>query len=193
MDYFPTNNVSDTTVSVQPLGSNRQPPRSNQASLSHPTQRLMPTSAYVASTEGQYLAPNSGAAFLERAWGRLHEDKISTIPFDVLDSHVPQSSIFALGDKPFSKIEQNDAKLPPQDHASQLAAIYFDFAVVTYRFLHRGTVEDWLSCLYSENAVRGFRLSNARKAILFSIFAISTSHNQASSTAEKHSYEKRSL
>jgi hypothetical protein len=84
------------------------------------------------------------------------------------------------GDKPYSYRQDVDFTLPPFDTAMELVAIYFDFSMVTYRFLHRRSVDEWVKQVYESNlSVSNLPVGNmvARAAIVFMIFAVSTNHN----------------
>lgn len=90
--------------------------------------------------------------------------------------------MFRFGDKPYSAYYVADAGLPTFERAMDLVAIYFDFAVVTYRFLHRGLVEQWVRELYEG----GVPVSNnlpagplaARMCLVLSTFAIGAPHDR---------------
>lgn len=62
-----------------------------------------------------------------------------------------------------------------------MIAKYFDYAVVTYRFLHRPTVEEWCSTLYAMS----FSLADPpppaivlKAAVIFMIFALVSLHEE---------------
>lgn len=84
------------------------------------------------------------------------------------------------GDKPYSHPQDVDFTLPSFETAMELVAIYFDFSMVTYRFLHRGSVEKWVKQVYESNlSVSNLPVGNmvARATIVLMIFAIGTIHN----------------
>lgn len=61
----------------------------------------------------------------------------------------------------------------------ELVAIYFDFSMVTYRFLHRGSVEKWVKQVYeNRTSVANLPTGNmvAKTAIVLMIFAVGTVH-----------------
>lgn len=66
----------------------------------------------------------------------------------------------------------------------QLLGRYFDDAVVTYRFLHRGTVDEWLSIIYAQEIVpfTSVNDSTARiAAVIFMVWAIVLLHEERES------------
>lgn len=58
--------------------------------------------------------------------------------------------IFTFGDAPFHQHDSDlfSCMMLPRDVAQQLIDRYFDFAMPTYRFLHRPAIQDWFSELY---------------------------------------------
>jgi hypothetical protein len=81
------------------------------------------------------------------------------------------------GDKPYVNYQETSYTLPPFDKALELLDIYFDFSIVTYRFLHRGSIETWLRQVYernisSSNPPQGCMV--ARTAIILMVFAVAT-------------------
>ncbi|KFX94207.1 hypothetical protein O988_06420 [Pseudogymnoascus sp. VKM F-3808] len=127
--------------------------QSNDISASYLTPS---TSAYVATSsqdstepsqtdfEGHYVGPASGVSFLLRVQKRLHR----AISF----SH--PTSIFTFGDAPL--------------HPHR----YFDFAMPTYRFLHRPTIQEWFDEFYDTLGIM-YDVHNApaKVALLFMVFA----------------------
>jgi hypothetical protein len=98
------------------------------------------------------------------------------------------------GDKPYSHPQDVDFTLPPFDTAMELVAIYFDFSMVTYRFLHRGSVEKWVKQVYESNlSVSNLPVGNmvARAAIVLMIFAVSTIHNDLDPAVVADGYSER--
>jgi hypothetical protein len=74
--------------------------------------------------------------------------------------------------------------LPPRPQAKHLVDRYFDFAMPTYRFLHRATVESWLDRLCDEHENRrtnGPPLSNAKVAIVLLTLATATLYEEDAS------------
>lgn len=112
--------------------------------------------------QGHYVGPSSGASFLLRVQKKLHRE--TTLSQD--------SSIFTFGDAPLPEFDPSFFVLPPKPDAENLVARYFDFAVPTYRFLHRPTIELWLHEFY-DNLGTFQRKAGAkgRTALLFMVFA----------------------
>lgn len=129
--------------------------------------------------EGNYIGPSSGVSFINRVWRRLNQDETTHIPNEVQNESSMNTAVFMFGDKPYSHPQDVDFTLPPFETAMELVAIYFDFSMVTYRFLHRGSVEKWVKQLYESNlSVSNPPVGNmvARAAIVLMIFAVSTIH-----------------
>lgn len=131
--------------------------------------------------EGNYIGPASGVSFTNRVWSRLYQDETTHIPNEVQNESSANTAVFMFGDKPYSHPQEVDFTLPSFDTAMELVAIYFDFSMVTYRFLHRGSVEKWVKQVYeSDISVSNLPFGNmvARVAIVLTIFAVSTIHNE---------------
>ncbi|KAJ9365471.1 transcriptional regulator family: Fungal Specific TF [Paecilomyces variotii] len=131
--------------------------------------------------EGNYLGPASGISFLNRVWRRLNQDEVATIPSGLRDESSKSASVFMFGDRPFSDYGETGFSLPPLHRALELIEVYFDFAIVTYRFLHRGLVESWLKEMY-EREISSARPPTgditAKAAILLMVFAIGTMYEE---------------
>lgn len=89
---------------------------------------------------GQYIGPASGVSFLQRVQKRLGQ----TASFSQPDS------IFTFGDAPLTSVDADLSlsMMIPRDFAQQLFDRYFDFAMPTYRFLHRPTAQAWFAEFY---------------------------------------------
>ncbi|KAJ5991359.1 hypothetical protein N7499_012019 [Penicillium canescens] len=131
--------------------------------------------------EGNYLGPASGVSFINRVWSRLHQDETTHYPDELQNESSRNTAVFMFGDKPYCNSPEVDFTLPSLEKAMELVGIYFDFSMVTYRFVHRGNVEDWTRQLYQSN----ISLSNppvgnmvARTAVVFIIFAVSTLYTE---------------
>ncbi|KAL4810893.1 hypothetical protein BDV18DRAFT_149974 [Aspergillus unguis] len=141
--------------------------------------------------EGNYLGPASGVSFLNRVWQRLHQDETSAVPDELQGESWPKNtSVFMFGDKRYADYGGAGFTLPPFEKALELVSRYFDYAMVTYRFLHRGSIEEWLRQVYSHN-ISSSNLPTgslvARTAIILMIFATeSSSESEKWYTASKH-------
>lgn len=127
--------------------------------------------------EGNYLGPSSGVSFINRLWSRLHQDENTRIPDALQNESSRNTAVFMFGDKPYSHSEEPEFALPPLDRAMELVAIYFDYSMVTYRFLHRGNVEGWVQYVYDQKiSVSNLPVGDmvARTAIVLMIFAVSS-------------------
>jgi len=84
------------------------------------------------------------------------------------------TSIFTFGDPRLPSVSFETVTFPDPDSLSLLIARYFDFAVPTYRVLHRPTVEVWFKRVHS--------LQLSQKAILYTMLAQTTLVNAQSTT-----------
>lgn len=139
--------------------------------------------------EGNYLGPSSGISFLSRSWRRLKQDDIISTP-KIIEKETPKNTpVLLFGDRPFSaKADWTSLKLPPRDRARNLLDVYFDFSIVTYRFLHRGNVESLIDMLYdkdiSPSSLPPSELA-AKVGVIFMIFAVSILAEERSSGTDK--------
>ncbi|KAK3670309.1 hypothetical protein LTR78_009763 [Recurvomyces mirabilis] len=136
------------------------------------------------------VGQSSAFVFLKRAWDRFHlrEDRYATS----LTLHVPQSdeqtSIFSYGDKAFHGANSQSCALPPSTQAEELFALYFDFAMPTYRFLHRQTAARWLEGMLvdqgREHQAGGS--TTGQRAIIWLIMATSVLFKHASNLPRQY-------
>jgi hypothetical protein len=127
--------------------------------------------------EGNYLGPASGVSFINRVWSRLHQDETTHYPDELHNESSRNTAVFMFGDKPYSNSQEVEFTLPPLERALELVGIYFDYSVVTYRFVHRGNAEEWTRQVYQENvSLANPPVGNmvARTAIVLMIIAVST-------------------
>ncbi|EED23429.1 C6 transcription factor, putative [Talaromyces stipitatus ATCC 10500] len=126
--------------------------------------------------EGNYLGPSSGISFLSRSWRRLKQDNISTTPRLPENERSKNTPVLLFGDRPFSdKADWSSLELPPKDRAIRLLDTYFDFSIVTYRFLHRGNVMALLDTIYEKNILPSNpppSHSAAKVGVIYMIFAV---------------------
>lgn len=114
--------------------------------------------------QGHYIGPASGVSFLLRVQKRLEK----AISF----SH--SSSIFTFGDAPLQppEVDPSFCMMLPRNDAQRLLDRYFDFAMPTYRFLHRPTIQEWFNELYDTlGTMRDTSNAPAKIALLFMVFA----------------------
>lgn len=121
-----------------------------------PAEHLASTAMKAASPEteeattlyGQYLGPTSAYSFLRRAWQRFGSDPsahaLDTLPVET------SVSIFAFGDRQLPPAPTGDFTLPDRREALRLVHLYFDYAMATYRYLHRETVIGWLEKYHTQ-------------------------------------------
>ncbi|KAJ6011695.1 hypothetical protein N7522_002050 [Penicillium canescens] len=156
-----------------------QQPVQHEAAHSAPTRS---TDLLTADFQGGYLDLASGTSFINRICQRLNQDKTpSTGAVSVSDGlHGELSgspSVTRFGDKPYSSLYKLDFTLPPLERALEMVETYFEYAVVTYRFLHRGHVEQWLRQIYQSNISAKnppTDLMVGRCCIVYSVLAIGT-------------------
>lgn len=115
-------------------------------------------------SQGHYVGPASGASFLLRIQRKLQQQRTASSS---------EASVFTFGDLPLPEFENTRFLiLPPRSEAEGLLARYFEFASATHRFLHRGTVEEWLQELYeTQGSMRDQTDARSRTALLFMVFA----------------------
>ncbi|KAG7149998.1 Transcriptional activator protein acu-15 like [Verticillium longisporum] len=114
--------------------------------------------------QGHYIGPASGVSFLLRVQKRLHK---------AIEFSAP-SSIFTFGDAPISPpdFDPSFCMVLPREDGQKLLDRYFDFAMPTYRFLHRPTLQDWFDEFYDTlGTMRDVHNATAKIALLFMIFA----------------------
>ena len=123
--------------------------------------------------QGHYIGPSSGVSFLLRVQKRLEQ----AISF----SH--PSSIFTFGDAPLqqSTLDSSFCMMLPRDDSQKLIDRYFDFAMPTYRFLHRPTIQEWFEefCV-TLGAMQDTSAAPAKIALLLMVFA----HGSPSASAQ---------
>ncbi|KAI1420474.1 transcriptional regulatory protein GAL4 [Xylaria sp. FL1777] len=115
-------------------------------------------------TQGQYIGPTSGVSFLLRVQKRLHQ----------AISKSQASTIFTFGDAPLQTPDfvPSFCMMLPRDDAQHLLDRYFDFAMPTYRFLHRPQVQNLFNEFYDTlGAMRDSDSAPANTALLFMVFA----------------------
>ncbi|KAL6407208.1 transcriptional regulatory protein GAL4 [Ilyonectria robusta] len=114
--------------------------------------------------QGHYIGPASGVSFLLRVQKRLHQ---------AISFH-DASTIFTFGDAPLQlpEFDPSFCMMLPRDDAQRLVDRYFDFAMPTYRFLHRPTVQEWFEEFYDTLGImRDAQSAPAKVALLFMVFA----------------------
>lgn len=130
----------------------------------------------MAEIEGQYCDPTSGMAFLQRAWERLSKEEFKSVP-DAFDGIEKRQPLMTAGDKPLDTGDETQPIMPDKSTALELMEFHFDVSVVTYRFLHRQTVFNWLNIIQA-NREDGMpiphRLGEAKAAVVLTILAIAT-------------------
>jgi hypothetical protein len=104
-------------------------------------------------TEGQHISATAGVSFLYHTLGRGEVAEG--------ESALPPAPLTCHGDIGYAQVLP-DLPNPTSDEADTLVELYFRFAVPTYRFLHRPTLEMWAS-----SVVAGRRLSAPETACVF--------------------------
>lgn len=114
--------------------------------------------------QGQYIGPASGVSFLLRIQNRLRQ----------AISISKASSIFTFGDAPLQVPESDPSfcMMLPRADAQRLVDRYFDFAMPTYRFLHRPTLQSYFDEFYDTLGImEDTQNASAKIALLFMVFA----------------------
>ncbi|KAM0346192.1 hypothetical protein ACHAPU_005613 [Fusarium lateritium] len=114
--------------------------------------------------QGHYIGPASGVSFLLRVQKRMHQAISFSGP----------GSIFTFGDAPLNNpdYDPNFCMMLPKEDAQRLVDRYFDFAMPTYRFLHRPTIQEWFDEFYETlGTMRDPNNAAAKIALLFMILA----------------------
>lgn len=136
-----------SSTSVYPPASSQSSPEPSQTDL-----------------QGHYIGPASGVSFLLRVQKRLHQ----AISFS------ETSTIFTFGDAPLQlpEFDPTFCMMLPRDDAQLLVNRYFEFAMPTYRFLHRPTVQAWFDEFYDTLGImHDQQNAPAKLALLFIVFA----------------------
>lgn len=119
--------------------------------------------------EGDYIGPTSGIAFLHRAQRRFQQDFVRSASSTFDGQGTRNTSVFSFGDGWFPDYAASEFSFPSKYEAKHLLDRYFDFAMPTYRFLHRPTVNAWLEVLCNDHEDQRFQsstLSSPKVAIV---------------------------
>ena len=149
----PTQHIAG--LQSQNISSSYLDPESSNESSPEPSQTDL---------QGHYIGPASGVSFLLRVQKRLHQ----AISFS------DASTIFTFGDAPLQvpDFDPSFCMMLPRDDAQRLVDRYFDFAMPTYRFLHRPTIQEWFVEFYDTLGImRDVQAAPAKVALLFMVFA----------------------
>ncbi|KAH8172182.1 fungal specific transcription factor domain-containing protein [Sarocladium implicatum] len=157
--------VQDTSQFI-PHDNVRREPSNNTSKPDAATRSSQDGSPEPSQTDlqGHYIGPASGVSFLLRVQKRLHQ----SISFS------NASTIFTFGDAPFHRpdFEPSFCMMLPREDAQQLLRRYFDFAMPTYRFLHRPTLQSWFDEFYETlGTMHDPQSAPAKIALLFMVFA----------------------
>jgi len=134
------------------------------ASLSAPASTPKSLKSAQAGLHGQYIGPASGVSFLQRVQKRLGQ----TASFSQPDS------IFIFGDAPLASVDADlsHCMMISREFAQQLFDRYFDFAMPTYRFLHRPTAQAWFAEFYDTfGSMRDSQRAAAKIALVLIVLA----------------------
>ncbi|KAK7610248.1 fungal-specific transcription factor domain-containing protein [Phyllosticta paracitricarpa] len=120
-------------------------------------------------TDRRHLGPKSSGAWLRRAMRKLNQARPpSDGSLGPRSGTSSEATVFTFGDKPPVTTSGFEAPLPPPAlHAEYLVGRYFEFAMPTYRFLHRPSITSWLWELSHDKVV----VAPAKRAVLYMIFA----------------------
>ncbi|KAF2144797.1 uncharacterized protein K452DRAFT_245934 [Aplosporella prunicola CBS 121167] len=127
-----------------------------------------------ATLDGHYLGPDSGIAWLRRAWRKLgqahHEMGVEETSAEA--GNRSSGSIFTYGDKETPVDHDAGFTFPSPERADYLVGRYFEYAAPTYRFLHRPTLVSWLAAM--QDPTTASSVSPARQAVVLLVFATAT-------------------
>ncbi|KAK7540471.1 fungal-specific transcription factor domain-containing protein [Phyllosticta citribraziliensis] len=119
-------------------------------------------------TDRRPVGPNSNGAWLRRAMRKLNQARPSEGTLGPRSGTTSEATVFTFGDKPPVTTSGFEAPLPPPAlHAEYLVGRYFEFAMPTYRFLHRPSLTSWLWELSQDKVA----VAPAKRAVLYMIFA----------------------
>lgn len=155
--------VTTSGASARTLEGERE--RASQAATAAAAVQSVRASPEPSQTDlqGHYVGPASGVSFLLRVQKRLHR---------AISFSQSSSSIFTFGDAPLPDYDPSFCVVLPRADAQRLVERYFDFAMPTYRFLHRQTVQGWFDEFYDTLGVMADTDSAPAKiALLFMVFA----------------------
>ncbi|KAJ5599070.1 hypothetical protein N7450_000137 [Penicillium hetheringtonii] len=175
-------------TSVVPNGANEVHMRSMSFSREH-SQYLHndapPQVSQEPEIDDQYFDPTSGLNFLHRAWKKLSTQKGDDASYSSNETERSQL-VTSAGDRPFHKygnlFDSSESRfVPKESDAKSLLECYFENCVVTYRMLHRPTIEAWMDAFVKdrrENRPIAHSLGHAKCSILLTIMAIATLRNE---------------
>ncbi|KAM3415368.1 hypothetical protein BST61_g8895 [Cercospora zeina] len=125
------------------------------------------------ASDGHYVGAISPHVFLRRTLQRLQDDEACVNSTPSPKGAAAFTSIFAHGDRPAPAVDHYGSTLPSYQTTSMLLQHYFDLAMPTIRFLHRGTVESWLDAFHdAESRDDGAtQRSPAREAVVLVVIA----------------------
>lgn len=125
-------------------------------------------------SEGHYHGSTSSINFIARAKKRLRSlETIGTMQKESEYSTKP--SIFTFGDAGLPESSGGNFQFPSEENARSLIDRYFDFAMPTYRFLHRQTIEQWVKNMYRRKAAGDQQAGdtyNTEEAVVMLVFAV---------------------
>ena len=155
------------------LGATHEDDLLEPSDSSHDQSRPDNSSQNAESTrlEGDYIGPTSGISFLHRAQKRFQQD-YATITSRNSESHASKEvPVLSFGDGWMQDYSESEFLLPSRADANGLLGRYFEFAMPTYRFVHRPTIEASLERMYDASNAQPKGVSNAKKAIVILIMA----------------------
>lgn len=127
------------------------------------------TGEEVTTESTQYAATSSAYGFLKRAWERFGKEAGDVGSLTVADqAEYHEVPVLSYGDRFVRHSPRSDgSELLSKEFSSELLSTYFDFAMPTYRFLHRQAIEKWHEDLYNSSAA----LLPVRKALVLLVLA----------------------
>ncbi|KAJ5438319.1 Glyoxylate reductase [Penicillium daleae] len=147
--------ISDVTPQLQETEEHTETPSEQETG----EQVLM------SDEQGHFVGTSSNVSFFVRLRKRLQKRANKVVP----------TSIFTFGDAALPDFDSLSFVFPPREIAIELVDKYFIIGSPTYRFLHRGTIEEWLNNAYSPNPNQS-SVTRTRNAVLLVVFATATRH-----------------
>jgi hypothetical protein len=129
--------------------------------------------------DGQYSDPTSALSFLHRAWRRISNNEDSQVLTGQQGPGEDGQLLACAGDKPFHRFRE--IQWPSLARGSALLDLYFNVCIATYRMLHRPSVEAWCAAVLTNaqgNHPLTHGVGNARSAVILSILAIASFHEE---------------
>lgn len=118
---------------------------------------------FMSNEQGHFVGTSSNVSFFLQLRRRLQKRA----------NKVASTSIFTFGDAALPEFDSLSFVFPPREVAIELVDKYFLISSPTDRFLHRGTIEEWLNNAYSPNPDQSY-VTKLWNAVLLVVFGTAT-------------------